>query len=334
MSIQYQILGKPGKDNALMVWMNAGTKMYRLLFDCGENIFADLKPSEITSIDYIFFSHFHLDHASGFDYFFRRNYDRVSKPIYIFGPEGTTKFIQHHMLGFKWNLINNIPGEWIISDISDNQLVTSKFYTSEGFSKRHKINKKKFDGILINNNHFKVKVSLLNHIIPSAAFIVTEKDWSNIDKEELTSFGLTAGPWLEKLKNPSTDETKIIQIDGKSFNLKKLKKLLLKKHEGDSIAYLTDFLYDQFSKTRVKKLIKNCKTLVCESQYSSSDAALAKKNYHLTSLQSARIAKSSNASKLILFHISERYNFDKRYHRLLEEARTIFPNTFLPLNWP
>ncbi len=333
MSIKYQILGKPGKDNALMIWLNAGTKMYRLLFDCGENIFVDLKPSDISSIDYIFFSHFHLDHAAGFDYFFRRNYDRVSKPIYIFGPEGTTNFIQHHMLGYTWNLIDDVAGEWFVTDIKNDNLVTSKFYTSEGFSKKHRVRKINFNGILIDNEHFKVETALLNHIIPSAAFKIIEKDWLNIDKAALTSSGLTQGPWIEAVKDISFDEKETIKIDKEIYTLKKLRKLLLREHEGDSVAYLTDFLYDKLSRTRVKKLLKNCKTIICESQYSKQDTALAKKNFHLTTEQAAEIAKNSGVSKLILFHISERYKIYKDYPRLLDEAKTIFPNTFFPDNW-
>ena len=76
MSISFRILGKPGWDNGLMVCINSGTKLYRLLFDCGENILRDLNFHEVKSIDYLFLSHLHIDHIAGFDYFFRRNYDR------------------------------------------------------------------------------------------------------------------------------------------------------------------------------------------------------------------------------------------------------------------
>ena len=333
MSIKYQILGKPGKDNALMLWLNAGTKMFRILFDCGENIFADLKPSDISSIDYVFFSHFHLDHAAGFDYFFRRNYDRIKKPIYIFGPEGTTNLIQHHMLGYTWNMIDDVPGEWFVTDITQEYLVTTKFYASEGFSRKYRIIKIKFDGVLIDNENLKVECALLNHIIPSAAFKVIEKDWLNIDKASLTNNGFVPGPWIESLKDLSIDGKKKIQISGKIFGLKELRKLLLRKHEGEIIAYLTDFLYDKYSKATVKRLLKNCKTIICESQYSKDDIKFAKKNYHLTTEQAAAIAKNSGAAKLILFHISERYKIYKDYPRLLEEAKAIFPNTFFPEEW-
>ena len=79
MGIEYQILGRPGKDNALYVRLNSGSKMYRLLFDCGEKTLEDLKQHDVKGINYIFFSHLHIDHIGGFDYFFSRNYDRNNR---------------------------------------------------------------------------------------------------------------------------------------------------------------------------------------------------------------------------------------------------------------
>ena len=72
--------------------------------------------------------------------------------------------------------------------------------------------------------------------------------------------------------------------------------------------------------------------MICESQYLSSEKEFAKKNYHLTAKQAAQIAKAINARKLILFHISDRYRV-KDYPLLVEEARGIFPETWLPYEW-
>jgi ribonuclease Z len=48
---------------------------------------------------------------------------------------------------------------------------------------------------------------------------------------------------------------------------------------------------------------------------------------HLTSHQAAEIAKKAKVKKLILTHISQRYENDKK--RILDEARKIFKNSFL-----
>ena len=81
MSINYQILGQPGRDNALFVEINTGQSIHRLQFDCGEACLRDLPVSQIQAIDALLFSHFHIDHVAGFDAFLRSNYDRADRPV-------------------------------------------------------------------------------------------------------------------------------------------------------------------------------------------------------------------------------------------------------------
>ena len=48
--------------------------------------------------------------------------------------------------------------------------------------------------------------------------------------------------------------------------------------------------------------------------------------YHSTAAQAAQVARDAGAGKLLLGHYSARYNNEQV---LLDEARAIFPNTFL-----
>jgi ribonuclease Z len=333
MSIQYKVLGKPGRDNALMVWINSGTRVYRILFDCGEDVLKEISSSDVRAIDYIFFSHLHLDHAAGFDHFMRLNYDRASKPIYIYGPEETSKIIHNRLKGYRWNLVSNIPGEWYVSDIRNKEIITYRFLAREGFSKKHYVDKKEFKGKVLSNEHFKVETVLLNHLIESAAFRITELPLYNIDKDKLLLNNYEPGPWLESVKDQSLKANKNILINGNKVTLGKLRDELLIKKTGGSISYLTDFIYDTASKRKSLKLVQNCDTIICESQYLTADKQLALKNYHLTVSQTAEIAKEGNARKLILFHNSDRYKVSKDYPIFLKEAREIFPNSFFPEQW-
>ncbi len=332
MSISYRVLGKPGWDNGLMVWINSGTGIYRLLFDCGENILEDLNQRTIKLVDYLFFSHLHIDHAAGFDYFFRRNYDRDKKPVYIYGPEDTAEIIQNRMRGFKWNLVKGVPGLWYVTDIKEKSCSTFLFKTAEGYAVKHRTGEKPFEGILIDNPDFTVKVVLLDHIIPSAAYFIKEKPSLNINKEALTETGLSAGSWLEKVRDLQISPEEEIVVDGKYLRLKSLRHNLLEKTEGESLGYLTDFKFSRETQSIIKKVFKDCNTVVCESQYLTEDIEFAGKNHHLTARQAAQLAKISGAQKLILFHISDRYRI-KDYHLLINEAREIFPDTFLPSEW-
>jgi ribonuclease Z len=332
MSISYQILGRAGWDNGLYVRINGGTKVHRLLFDCGENILKDLSHREVNSIDYLFLSHLHIDHIAGFDYFFRRTYDREKKAVFVFGPEDTIDIIHNRMQGFKWNLVKGIPGEWYINEFTEKKLTSCLYKTSDGFSEKYKVKKKSFDGLLINNSDFTVRVTLLDHIIPSAAYFVKEKPSLNINIDELTKAGWKPGSWLETVKDLSVNPAEEIELDGKAYKLKYLRDKLLEKNEGESIGYLTDFIYNTLSAAKIKKVFKGCDTMICESQYHPSEQKFAKKNYHLTSTQAARLAKAANVKKLILFHISDRYR-TRNFPALIKEARKIFPETYLPDEW-
>lgn len=74
MSLTYEVLGAPGRDNALLVTIDSGQRITRLLFDCGANCLGGLPVSHIRAVDALFFSHLHMDHVAGFDDFFRDRY--------------------------------------------------------------------------------------------------------------------------------------------------------------------------------------------------------------------------------------------------------------------
>ena len=83
MAIHYQILGQPGRDNALFFEINTGQSIHKFVFDCGEACLRDLPVAQIQAIDGLFFSHFHIDHVAGFDSFLRSNYDRADRPVCV-----------------------------------------------------------------------------------------------------------------------------------------------------------------------------------------------------------------------------------------------------------
>jgi ribonuclease Z len=329
-SISYHVLGKPGRDNALYVKINSGKHFYRLLFDCGENVLLNIDQSEIKQLDYIFFSHCHIDHIAGFDYLFRRIYDR-EKSIVIYGPPGITQIIFNRLNGYTWNLGPGSSGNWVVKEIEDGTIKTSVIKSSESFSKINQLDILPTGKEILSNNDFEVKSFFLNHRIHSVGYMVKEKEIFNVDKEKLSQLGITAGEWLQRVKDDNSDRDEIIYTGGRSYSVLYLRDLLLRKREGDSIAYLTDFIFNDGLKVITETLYK-CNTIVCESQYLDEDRHLAEQNFHLTSRQAGVIASRSGADKLILFHISERYRGDD-FLTLLEDAREEFPNTFYPAEW-
>ena len=89
-----------------------------------------------------------------------------------------------------------------------------------------------------------------------------------------------------------------------------------------SYAYCSDTAY----MPNLHKMIQDVSALYHESTYGNDNEGRAKKYYHSTAAQAAKVARDSNADMLILGHYSARYENEEK---LLSEAKEIFNNTFL-----
>ncbi len=89
-----------------------------------------------------------------------------------------------------------------------------------------------------------------------------------------------------------------------------------------SYAYCSDTRYIK----TLHELVKGVSTLYHESTYSAEDAERARLYWHSTSQDAARVARDASVGKLLLGHFSARYNNESQ---LLEEAKEIFPNSYL-----
>jgi ribonuclease Z len=72
--------------------------------------------------------------------------------------------------------------------------------------------------------------------------------------------------------------------------------------------------------------IKGVDVLFHEGTFAQADAARAKETFHTTAMQAAEIAREAEAKRLVIGHFSARYEDESI---LLNEAKTIFPNTLL-----
>ena len=128
MPLTFQVLGAPGRDNALFVKVDTGQAQTRFLFDCGDGCPHQVGPSELREVDHLCFSHLHMDHVSGFDLFFRVNFDRTAKANRIWVPHGSREIIQHRLRGFMWNLVDEKQeGEWSVHEIAPDTVRTATF---------------------------------------------------------------------------------------------------------------------------------------------------------------------------------------------------------------
>jgi ribonuclease Z len=331
MSVSFRVLGVPGSDNALAVRVDRGQSVQRVQFDCGACM-AELSPIEIRNIDYLLFSHLHLDHVAGFDWVLRAFFARALRPMYVWGPPRTAEIVQHRLRGCLWNLYQGQPGAWIVSDIEPPQIVSRCFEVGEAFATAHPGDVRAFAGTVLSTPDFTITARVMDHLTPSMAYVLREQPHRNIDTAQLERLGLRPGPWLAAVKAPAPDDDSSIVVDGRAYQLGALRAALLAETPGESVAYLTDFRLDAAAQDELAGLIRGCTTVICESQYLEREAALAAEYHHMTARQAAALALRAGVQQLVLFHVSDRYRRDELL-QLRDEARAIFPNTNFPEHW-
>jgi ribonuclease Z len=332
MALRFMVLGDPGRDNAVFVRVESGQKVSRLLFDCGEGCLAQLSIAEVQAIDHLLFSHFHMDHISGFDSFFRVTYDRTDRPNQVWGPPDASQIMQHRFQGFLWNLHHHLASQWDVHDLYPDRIEATRYLANEAFSQAHPLPARPSTEVIIDTPEYSIQAYQMDHLIPSMAYLVREKPRLNVDTARLASLGLRPGAWLNALKTPQANEAPAVEIDGASYPLADLRQELLTETPGQSLAYLTDFILNQPAQERLARVLQGCTVMICESQYRHADRDLAERNYHMTATQVAETARRAGVQQLVLFHLSDRYSKDE-WMALLNEARAIFPNTAFPEGW-
>lgn len=180
---------------------------------------------------------------------------------------------------------------------------------AKGFSvKVHDIN----EGKVFETDEFIVEAEKMEHGIPSFAYSFSIKEKTRIDKDKLKKLNLPSSPLIGELRKGKT-----IEINGKKIDGKKL----IYREKGRKISFIMDTKMNK----NCEKIAKDADLLVCEATYSHEEEELARKHFHLTAEQSARIAKNAGAKRMILLHLSQKYEADSSV--ILKEAKKIFKNT-------
>ena len=332
MSIKHQVLGMPGRDNALYVEIDTGQAVHRLLFDCGDGCLNDLSISQIQSIDNLFFSHFHVDHVAGFDMFLRCNYCREGAPVQVWGPAEASATIHHRLRGVTWNLVAGSPGVFEVHEIEPGTIRTDRFLTCESFARPHAQGPENFEQTILDCADYRVDAMVLDHGTPSIAYVVREADRTNIATDELEQLGFRPGPWLRALKDPTINAGAEVSVNGESYSIGRLRGQLLRTVPGESIAYLTDFRLAPDTEDDLVTMLHKCQVIVCENNFRNGDREPAERSFHMVSDDVAQLANRADAEKLVLFHLSDRYTRDEWLEQL-QEVRSRFPNAVFPGSW-
>lgn len=258
------------------------------LIDCGEGTQIQLRRNkiQISKINHIFISHIHGDHYFG-----------------IFGLLSTM-----HMLDRKAPL--HIYSHPYLHAILEAQMRYSEPFTYQ--VEFHSLNLKEKE-LLYEDNVITVESFPLKHRVPVCGFLFKEKQKPNtIIKDAIAKYKIPLES-IKDIKNGADFTTEDGEIIPNAL-------LTLAPIKPRSYAFCTDTLYQE----RIVPFIQNVDLLYHEATYTDQHAQLAKKTYHCTARQAAKIAKLAEVGKLLIGHYSSRYKDTKE---LVEEARQEFPNT-------
>ncbi len=165
------------------------------------------------------------------------------------------------------------------------------------------------------NNVMEVWTVPLRHRVSCCGYCFKEKTPRlNVRKEAIERYGLG----VEQIVHVKNGEDAVL-ADGRTIPNSELTYL---PYTPRSYAYCSD---TQMS-GKVAKLVDGVDLLYHEATFSDADKALAKQMGHSTTVQAAKTAVKCGAKRLLIGHFSARY---KNLEQLLDEARTIFPQTYL-----
>lgn len=168
---------------------------------------------------------------------------------------------------------------------------------------------------IINNEKITIKSFPLLHRLPTWGFKFEEAEKERKIKKD---FILNNDVSIEQIKKIKKGED-FIDEKGNVFQNSKITKPPIK---GRTYAYCSDTAYYE----KIIPEISNVDLLYHEATFMSDLQKSATEKQHSTSVDAANIAKLANVSNLLLGHFSARY---KDVTPLLNEAKTIFPNTFI-----
>ncbi|MED4973172.1 ribonuclease Z [Geobacillus kaustophilus NBRC 102445] len=265
------------------------------LFDCGEATQHQILHTAIRPrrIEHIFITHLHGDHLFGLPGLLgSRSFQSGETPLTVFGPKGIRAFVETAL------------------SVSGTRL-------------RYELNIAEIEeGVIFDDERFQVIAKRLDHGMLSYGFRVVEKDLPGpLLVDRLKALGVRPGPIYQQIKQGKTvmlDDGTV--IDGREF--------VGPPQKGRIVAVLGD---TRFCEAAIE-LARDADVVVHEATFAAAEQRLAHDYFHSTTTDAAEVARRAGAKRLILTHISSRYQGEAAL-QLVAEARSVFPNTELAVDF-
>lgn len=259
-----------------------------ILIDCGEGTQVQLRKNHvhIQKINHILISHLHGDH--------------------FFGLVGLLSTL--HLLGRDKDL--TIYGPVELEQIIRLQLEVGGAKLGFGLhfvalnGKEHKL--------IFEDKLIEIWTFPLSHRVPTNGFLIKEKIKErklNAERFQEAGLSLTLIPKLKQGMNVELDSGETIYFEEYTYPQKPSK----------AYAYCSDTIFDE----RIVDYIKHADLLYHEATFLNDKLDRAKQTFHSTAEQAAIIAKQAEVGKLLLGHLSARYDNGLKHQ---EEASKVFEN--------
>ncbi|EEU9227709.1 ribonuclease BN [Escherichia coli] len=261
------------------------------LFDCGEGTQHQLLHTAFNpgKLDKIFISHLHGDHLFGLPGLLcSRSMSGIIQPLTIYGPQGIREFVETAL---------RISGSW-----TDYPLEIVEIGAGE----------------ILDDGLRKVTAYPLEHPLECYGYRIEEHDKPGaLNAQALKAAGVPPGPLFQELKAGKT----ITLEDGRQINGADY---LAAPVPGKALAIFGD----TGPCDAALDLAKGVDVMVHEATLDITMEAKANSRGHSSTRQAATLAREAGVGKLIITHVSSRYD-DKGCQHLLRECRSIFPATEL-----
>jgi ribonuclease Z len=263
-----------------------------MLVDCGEGTQIQLRKFKcpFSKINHIFISHLHGDHYLGLIGFISSmNLLGRKTDLYLYANEDLKPIIDQHL------------------KVSDTRLNFKLLFNSLKYDSKH---------IIMENEYLKVSSFPMKHRVPTCGFLFEEKERElRIDKNALKDYKIPVAKIAGIKKGDD-----YITAEGKTINNELM---TLPPEKTYSYAYCSDTAYSK----KVIDAIKGVHTLYHESTFLEDLIDRAKKTFHSTAQQAAKVATEVDAKQLFLGHFSLRYSkiseFQKQAREIFKEAKTV-----------
>jgi ribonuclease Z len=258
-----------------------------ILFDCGEGTQRQMMRYGVGfAFREIFFTHYHADHLLGVTGLMRTmGLQDRTAPVVLYGPKGAQR-----VLGAAISLgieRNKFPIE--ILEIKAGDRLARDFYDIVVFETEHRADT--------------VGYALAEHT-----------RLGRFNPERARALGIPEGPlWgqLHKGKPVTLEDGRTIG-PGDLVGAPRPGRVLV--YTGDTRPNLS-----------VIHASRGADLLIHEATFGGDESERARETGHSTAAEAARVALEAGARRLVLTHISSRYNRDAS--ELLAEARSVFPET-------